>query len=78
MNQQPRIPDPATSKRLLENLRRSRLELAESNLELAEVSALLESELRMQRLNRVRRTLGAERSIKNGISDVTISAQVTE
>jgi hypothetical protein len=78
MNQQPRIPDPATSKRLLENLRRSRLELAESNLELAEVSALLERELRMQRLNRVRRTLGAERSVESRISDVAGSSQTTE
>jgi hypothetical protein len=78
MNQQPRIPDPATSKRLLENLRRSRLELAESNLELAEVSALLERELRMQRLNRVRHTLGAERSVESRISDVAGSSQTTE
>jgi hypothetical protein len=78
MNQQPRIPDPATSKRLLENLRRSRLELAESNLELAEVSALLERELRVQRLNRVRRTLGAERSVESRISDVAGSSQTTE
>jgi hypothetical protein len=78
MNPQPRIPDPATSKRLLENLRRSRLELAESNLELAEVSALLERELRVQRLNRVRRTLGAERSVESRISDVAGSSQTTE
>jgi hypothetical protein len=49
MTQQPRIPDSATSKRLLDNLRRSRLELAESNLELAEISALLETDLRQQR-----------------------------
>jgi hypothetical protein len=78
MNQQPRIPDPATSRRLLENLRRSRLEWAESNLEFAEVSALLERELRMQLLNRVRLTLGAERSIKNEISDVASSSHATE
>lgn len=64
MTQQPRIPDPETSKRLLENLRRARLELAESNLELAEVSALLDKELREQRLSRVRRTLGKGRSLQ--------------
>jgi hypothetical protein len=78
MNQQPRIPDPATSKRLLENLRKSRLALAESNLELAEVSDLLERELRVQRLNRVRCTLAAERSIEGGMSDVAGSSQATE
>jgi hypothetical protein len=54
MTQQPRIPDLATSKRLLDNVRRSRLELAESNLELAEISALLENDLRQQQLKRVR------------------------
>ena len=57
MTQQPRIPDSATSKRLLDNLRRSRLELAESNLELAEISALLEDDLRLQQLKRVRSSL---------------------
>jgi hypothetical protein len=57
MTLQPRIPDSATSKRLLDNLRRSRLELAESNLELAEISALLENDLRQQQLKRVRGSL---------------------
>jgi hypothetical protein len=57
MTPQPRIPDSATSKRLLDNLRRSRLELAESNLELAEISALLENDLRQQQLTRVRSSL---------------------
>jgi hypothetical protein len=57
MTLQPRIPDSATSKRLLDNLRRSRLELAESNLELAEISALLEDDLRRQQLKRVRGSL---------------------
>jgi hypothetical protein len=57
MTQQPHIPDSATSKRLLDNLRRSRLELAESNLELAEISALLENDLRQQQLKRVRGSL---------------------
>jgi hypothetical protein len=57
MTQQSRIPDLATSKRLLDNLRRSRLVLAESNLELAEISALLENDLRQQQLKRVRGSL---------------------
>lgn len=57
MTKQPRIPDPETSKRLLANLRRTRLEMAEFNLELAEINARLEQELRQQRLKRVRRSL---------------------
>ena len=57
MTKQPRIPDPETSKRLLANLRRTRLELAETNLELAQISAMLEQELVEQRLKRVRRSL---------------------
>ena len=57
MTKQPRIPDPETSKRLLANLRRTRLELAETNLELAQISAMLEHELAEQRLKRVRRSL---------------------
>lgn len=57
MTKQPRIPDPETSKRLLANLRRTRLEMAEFNLELAQISAMLEQELAQQRLKRVRRSL---------------------
>ena len=57
MTNQPQIPDPETSKRLLANLRRTRLELEESNLELAEVNAQLEHKLRQQRLKRVRGSL---------------------
>jgi hypothetical protein len=72
MTHQPRIPDPETSKRLLDNLRRTRLELAESNLELAEISALLENEIRQQQLRRVRR------SLKDTISDVSSSPQTSE
>jgi hypothetical protein len=72
MTHQPRIPDPETSKRLLDNLRRTRLELAESNLELAEISALLENEIRQQQLGRVRR------SLRDTISDVSSSPQTSE
>jgi DNA-binding protein H-NS len=60
MTEQPHIPDPETSKRLLANLRRTRLEMAEFNLELAEISAQLEHELRQQRLKRVRRSLNSD------------------
>lgn len=57
MNKQPRIPDPETSKRLLANLRRTRLEVQEVNLELGEINAMLAEQLRQQRLNRVRISL---------------------
>ena len=57
MNKQPRIPDAETSKGLLANLRRSRLEIVEINLQLDEISAKLEQELREQKLKRVRKSL---------------------
>ena len=57
MNKQPRIPDSETSKRLLSNLRRTRMEVQEVNLELGEINAMLAEQLRQQRLNRVRRSL---------------------
>ncbi|ELR98179.1 hypothetical protein [Gloeocapsa sp. PCC 73106] len=57
MNKQPRIPDPDTSKRLLANLRRTRLELHEVNLQLEEISAQFEQELREQKFKRVRQKL---------------------
>ena len=57
MNQKPHIPEPETSKRLLAKLRRTRLELEENNLELAEINAKLEHDIRQQRLVRVRRAL---------------------
>lgn len=54
---QPRIPDPQTYDRLLKNLRRTRLEMAEWNLQLAEVEARLEMDLRQQRRRRVQKSL---------------------
>ncbi|MDF0556879.1 hypothetical protein [Kamptonema sp. UHCC 0994] len=57
MNKQPHIPAPETSKRLLANLRRSRMEVQEVNLELGEINAMLAEQLREQRLKRVRRSL---------------------
>ena len=57
MTNQPRIPDPETSKRLLANLRRTRLELGEVNQELAEINAMLAQYISQQQLQRVRRSL---------------------
>lgn len=59
MNKQPHIPDPETSKHLLANLRRSRMEVQEVNLELGEINAMLAEQLREQRLKRVRRSLNS-------------------
>jgi hypothetical protein len=57
MNKQPHIPDPETSKRLLANLRRTRLEMEEFNLQLDEIIARFEQDLSQQKLQRVRRSL---------------------
>ncbi len=59
MSQQPRIPDAKTSKRLLTNLRRTRLEMQEFNLELEEIIAQLDQQLCQQNLKRVRLKLSA-------------------
>lgn len=52
MNQQPRIPDSQTEKRLLANLHRTHLEMEEFNLELAEINAKLEEINRQNRRSR--------------------------
>ncbi len=57
MKNQPQIPNPETSKRLLNNLRRTRLEVREISLELAEINAKLEDDIRQKQLDRVRKTL---------------------
>jgi hypothetical protein len=57
MTKQPRTPDPETSKRLLANLRKTRLEMREFNLELDEIIARLEQESRERQLKRVRCSL---------------------
>jgi hypothetical protein len=57
MSKQPYIPDPETSKRLLANLRKTRLQMREFNLELDEILARLEQESRERQLERVRRSL---------------------
>jgi hypothetical protein len=56
MDKQFRIPDPETSKRLLTNLRRTRLEMEEFNLQLDEIIARFEQELSQQKLQRIRRS----------------------
>lgn len=53
MNDQPYMPDPAGDKRLLANLRCSRLEMAELGLQLEEVIAKLEHYNRQRRLQRL-------------------------
>jgi hypothetical protein len=57
MDKQPRIPDKETQARLLANLRRTRLEMEEFNLQLDEISARLDQEIREQKLTRVRKSL---------------------
>jgi hypothetical protein len=57
MKNQPQIPNPETSKRLLNNLRRTRLEVREISLELAEINAKLADDIRQKQLDRVRKTL---------------------
>ncbi len=59
MNQQPPIPNAETSQRLLKNLRLTRLEMKEFNLELEEMSAQLAQELCQQKLKQVRLKLSA-------------------
>jgi hypothetical protein len=57
MKEQHKIPDSETSKRLLNNLRRSRLAMEAATLELEEITAKLEDEIRQKRLERVRKSL---------------------
>ncbi len=54
MTGETRIPDPETAKRLVANLRRSRLAMEEATLELEELTARLEHDIRQQRLARLR------------------------
>ncbi|MGK7943027.1 MAG: hypothetical protein AB4058_00980 [Microcystaceae cyanobacterium] len=59
MNQPSHTPNAETSQRLLTNLRRTRLEMKEFNLELEEMIAQLDQELCQQKLKRVRLKLSA-------------------
>lgn len=56
MNNQPRIPDPETRARLLNSLRQTRLELEEFGLQLEEVIAGLEKDIREQKLQKIEKT----------------------
>jgi hypothetical protein len=49
----PQIPDLATRKKSIENLRQTRREIAEFNQELAEIEAQLDRELYAQKLARI-------------------------
>jgi hypothetical protein len=49
----PQIPDLATRTRSIENLRKTRREIAEFNQELAEIEAQLDRELYAQKLARI-------------------------
>jgi hypothetical protein len=53
---EPCIPDLETRKRLLKNLRHTRLEMAQLNLEMDEIIALLEGHNRQQRLERLKQS----------------------
>jgi hypothetical protein len=52
---EPRMPDPERVKQQLANLRRTRLEMEESRLQLEEITAKLKYDIRQQRLARVKR-----------------------
>ncbi|HEY9692646.1 MAG TPA: hypothetical protein V6D15_10590 [Oculatellaceae cyanobacterium] len=55
MTNQPRIPDEETRKRLSANLRQARLDLQEFGLQLEEVEALLDQQIREQKRKRIER-----------------------
>jgi hypothetical protein len=57
MTNQPLMPDPSVDQRLLGNLRRARLEIEELGLQLDEVLARFDEEIRQQRLKRIRQSL---------------------
>lgn len=59
MNNQPHMPEPEVDKRLLANMRQSRLRMEEAMLEIDEITAKLEHDIRQKRLERVRRSLDA-------------------
>ncbi|NJK73028.1 MAG: hypothetical protein HC942_01225 [Microcoleus sp. SU_5_6] len=57
MTNQPRIPDPETAKRLLANLRRSRLAMEAATLELEDITMQLEKDSRQRRLVYLRQAI---------------------
>jgi hypothetical protein len=57
MKKPPSMPDAIVEQRLLGNLRRARLEMEEVGLQLDEVIARFDEEIRQQRLKRVQKSL---------------------
>lgn len=57
MTNQPSMPDPSVDPRLLGNLRRARLEIEELGLQLDEVLAKFDEEIRQQRLKCIQQSL---------------------
>jgi len=59
MNNEPYMPDPAVDKRLLANLRRTRLEMEELGLQLEEAIALLDDYNRQSRRTRLQKAIAS-------------------
>lgn len=57
MNDRLRMPAPEVDKRLLGNMRQSRLRVEEAMLELEDITAKLEHDIRQKRLMQVRHLL---------------------
>lgn len=56
MNNEPRIPDEETRKRLSMNLRKARLDLEEFGLQLDEIEAGLDKHIREQKMKRLEKS----------------------
>ena len=56
MNNEPRIPDEETRKRLSINLRKARLDLEEFGLQLEEIEAGLDKHIREQKMKRLEKS----------------------
>ncbi|PSF36220.1 hypothetical protein C7H19_13485 [Aphanothece hegewaldii CCALA 016] len=56
MNEQYPLPDPEKVKQTVAKLRQTRLELQEFGIELEEIIALLEKNIREQRLKRIQKS----------------------
>jgi hypothetical protein len=54
VNNQPIMPDPSVDNRLINNLRRARLDFEEVGLHLEEVIAKFDATLRQQKLERIK------------------------
>jgi hypothetical protein len=56
MNNEPRIPDEETRKRLSMNLRKARLDLQQFGLQLDEIEAGLDKHIREQKMKRLEKS----------------------